>query len=502
MEVIRSNYLILIPENSFETSRIEQFLNENCIFKNPLYEKTAKYMKNPLFYNGKKYIQTFEKEKKRDQVYFKVMKGNKDLFEKIQKIGLRITKFVDKRVESKIEINNTMEPRDEQQKLAINSILNNEFGYGILSAAPSAGKSFISLYCASQFKQKTLILVDMILLIDQFIDSILKFTDIKEEEIGFVRGKEKDYKDKKIIISTIQTLTKPENQSIVDYLSENIGFVICDEVHIMSCETAQNILKYLKPKYMLGLSGTPERDDKMDFIITQAIGPIIHKSDRQAMVEAGSMLTPMLRPLFLKNEKMFKKYNIDKEVDFREVVDKYYGSYQAINKISNIIIHHYIKNDSQLIICKETELVKKYYGVLIKKIFDKDIEEKAEREKKRLIKEIEDKISEIKNDTSIENSKKAEEINKYQKKIATIDKKAWIDMPCVKKIKDIDSIMIFTGKTNKKERDKIISDVNSGKIKILLVTTTFDKALSAERLNVLYLLFSSRERANTTQRVG
>ena len=40
-------------------------------------------------------------------------------------------------------------------------------------------KTFCSLYCASKLKQKTLILVDMTLLMDQFIESILKFTDVK-----------------------------------------------------------------------------------------------------------------------------------------------------------------------------------------------------------------------------------------------------------------------------------------------------------------------------------
>lgn len=530
MELVRDSYLKIIPKNSFETNRIEQFLISNCTFKNPLYEKSVKYLKKPLFSKAPKYIQTFEKQKQFEKVYFNVLKANKYIFEEIQKIGLKIDEYHDNRVESEIEINNTMEPRDEQQKEAIESILNNEFNYGILSAAPSAGKSFISLYCACKFKQRTLILVDMILLIDQFVDSILKFTDVKEDEIGFIRGKEKDYKDKKIVISTIQTLTKPENQNIVDYLSENIGFVICDEVHIMSCETAQNILKYLKPKYMLGLSGTPERDDKMDFIITQAIGPIIHKSDRQEMVNAGSMITPILRPLFLKDDELFKKYNLDTEIDFRDVVDKYYNSEKAINKISNIIIHHYINNDSQLIICKENELIKKYYGTLIKKLFDKEIEEKAERERARVIRDLQEQVKLIDKATCVkvlekedkEKLKKGlvteeeleekyydklikyknEKIQALQKKMLTYEKKHWIEMSCVQKIEGIDSIRIFTGATSKKERDKIIDGINNGDIKILIVSTTFDKALSANRLNILYLLFSTRERANTIQRVG
>lgn len=530
MDIIRSNYLKIIPKNSFEQARIEQFLKEKCTFLNPLYEKSMKYLKNKLFSKEPKYIQTYEKVRQFDLTYFNVMKANKEIFDEVQKIGLKVENFIDERIDERIEIENIVEPRDEEQKKAINSIINNNFNYGILSASPSSGKTFISLYCACKFKQRILILVDMTLLIDQFVDSILKFTNIKEEDIGYIRGQEKNYQDKKIVIATIQTLSKKENINIIDYLSKKIGFVICDEVHVMSCETAQKVLKHFRPKYMLGLSGTPKRDDKMDFIISQTIGPIIHKSDRQAMVEAGSMVTPILRPIFLKDDELFQKYNIDNEIDFRDVVYNYYNSPKAIDKISNLIFYHYTNNDSQLVICKEKDLIDRYYGAIIKKIFGNDLEKKAEEERLKIIEKDLKKIEEYKNashilvmsdldkvrfqeglidDEFIKNkySKKLEEfkemkINKLEKEIQNIDKRKWFDMPCIKKIDGINSIRIFTGNNTKKERDKIMEDINNGTIKITLVTTTFDKALSCNRLNILYLLFSTRERANTTQRIG
>lgn len=197
MRLIRNNYLQIIPSSKFEEIRIEQFLKQHCIHKNPAFEKQAKFVKNLIFSKVDKYIKTYNKVQKFEKVYFEVMKGNKFVFEEIQKIGLKLDDYKDERIISKIKINNTVEPRDEEQKKAIDAILNNDFNYGILSAAPSSGKSFISLYCASKLKQKTLILVDMTLLIDQFVDSILKFTDVKEDEIGHIRGQEKDYKDKK-----------------------------------------------------------------------------------------------------------------------------------------------------------------------------------------------------------------------------------------------------------------------------------------------------------------
>ena len=527
MIIVRNNYLNLIPED-FEKDRLEQILQEKCVFENPLYFKKTKHMRNPLFSNEPKYIKTFKKENS-GRTTFKILKANKEVYEFVKQ-KFNITNEIDQRTVSPTDIQRTMEPRDDEQKKALNAIMLNYFGYGILEASPAMGKSYCSLYIASELKQKTLILVDMTLLIDQFIDSILKFTNVKENEIGLIRGQEKNYEDKKIVIATIQTLSKKENDPILKYLKNNIGFVICDEVHIMSCNMAQTVLNKLSPKYMLGLSGTPNRDDQMDFVIKQSVGPIIHRSDRNKMVEAGSMLTPILRPLFLQDDELFQKYNLDESIDFRDVVDIYYNSPKAINKISNLITYHYNNNDSQLVICKEVSLINEYYQVLLKKIFGKNIENEAEEERKFLIVQLNEellKASDINaldvclkkekekfdnKEISLEElekkykekteKRKQNKINEIYKKIQKYEKEPWYKMPCISKIPKINSIYIFTGTTGKKEREKILQDVDSGKIKILLVTTTFDKALSANKLNILYLTFSTRERANTIQRVG
>lgn len=116
MDIIRSNYLKIIPKNSFEQARIEQFLKEKCTFLNPLYEKSMKYLKNKLFSKEPKYIQTYEKVRQFDLTYFNVMKANKEIFDEVQKIGLKVENFIDERIDERIEIENIVEPRDEEQK--------------------------------------------------------------------------------------------------------------------------------------------------------------------------------------------------------------------------------------------------------------------------------------------------------------------------------------------------------------------------------------------------
>ena len=158
----------------------------------------------------------------------------------------------------------------------------------------------------TRLKERTLVLVDQDLLLEQFMESILEFTDITKEEIGIIKSQTLEYDlDKKVILATMQTLVKKKD--ILEKLSTNIGFVIQDECQIASCETIREILKELRPKYILGLSGTPYRDDGFDFLIREMLGPIIYKTDKQAMIRDGSLIVPILGLYFLEMMNTLKK---------------------------------------------------------------------------------------------------------------------------------------------------------------------------------------------------
>ena len=210
----------------------------------------------------------------------------------------------------------------------------------------------------------------MNLLIEQFIDSLLQFTDIKIEEIGLIREKDLEYDlDKKVIIATMQTLIK--KKEIMKKLNNNIGFLIQDECQIASCDTIRSIFKEFRPKYQLGLSGTPFRDDKMDFLIREIIGPIIYTTNKEEMIKKGSLIKPILRPVFLKDDIMFNKYiNKNTEIEFRDVVNYYYNNPLVINKVSKLICKLFNEH-SQLVICKEKEIVYKYFKEIIDFILEK-----------------------------------------------------------------------------------------------------------------------------------
>lgn len=519
MQIIRSNYLEVIPESSYEYSVIKQIITRGCTRDNPVYLKAKK--SNRFVKDLARRIATFKEAKDKFLIY----KANFNILQELESSNLPI-KYIDKRVSNKIEVYATKGPRDDEQKKAISDLYNwftEGFGYGCLSAAPAAGKTFMAINLVSKLKEKTLVVVDMKLLIEQFVDSITFFSDIKKEEIGFICDSKVDIENKKIIIATAQTLIK--KPFVMEQLSNEIGFLIVDEVHVASSNTFQTIIPKFKPMYQLGLSGSHNRDDKMEFLIREAVGPIVSTIKREDLIKAGSIMTPVLRPIFLKDDEKFEKYNRD-GVDFRDVVENYYNCPKTISKISKFINHYYNQGRSQLLICKEKNMVNSYYDELLKLIvgeeFVKKCQESINFDIEKLKVELDDldkkeleyfatkkDIDALKNKKMTKssfNSKYKEKKDKQKiilfKKLEKMGNKTWKDSDLAKESSLFKSVEILTGDISSKERTRIIDETNKGIIKILITTTTVDKAVSINRLDTLHLLFSTRERANTIQRVG
>lgn len=522
MKLIRSNSIRVIPENSHEKEIIENILKNDCIRDNPKYIKARK--KGRFMQGIPKTINTYSYFSKKNEFIF--YKANYSTFRKLLDSGMTVNEIKDERISNYTNIVCRTKPRDDQQSLALDNlkIALDDWGYCCLDAAPAAGKTYIACNLMGALKEKTLVIVDMNLLVEQFIDSISFFTNVKLEEIGIIRGQEIDYKDKKIVIATVQTLSK--NPEIIKYLNKNIGFVVCDECHVMAASTFQELLPKLKPKYQLGLSGSHERDDGLEFLIAEAIGPIAFRVSRSEMVKSGSMVTPLLRPLFLRDDEKFDKFNTDNAPDFREVVDEYYNCPKAIDKISNLIVHHYKNNDSQLLVCKEKSMVQGYLRAILTKLCGSEIFQKALEEKEENLKILEEKFKIIENGNLKEyanktdllklekgkmsikeanikwKTKKERSLKIVKDEIERCKKLSMEDTEIIKTNKIYNSVKIITGEISNNERNDIIEKTNTGEIKIILSTTTMDKAISINKLNILFLLYSTRERATTMQRVG
>jgi superfamily II DNA or RNA helicase len=96
-------------------------------------------------------------------------------------------------------------------------------GGGIMSLHCGFGKTTLSLYLASYFKLKTLVIVHKTFLQDQWMERISQFTNAK---VGIIRQKHVDVENKDIVVGMLQSI------AMRDYdpeLLKQFGLVIVDE---------------------------------------------------------------------------------------------------------------------------------------------------------------------------------------------------------------------------------------------------------------------------------
>jgi len=156
----------------------------------------------------------------------------------------------------------------------VNSFLLPEPHDGIISLHTGGGKTVCALYIASRLRVPTLVVVHNTFLRDQWVDRVKAF--LPNARIGRVQADVADVADKEVVIVMLQTLSMKE---LDDRLFASIGLVIVDECHHIASEVFVQALPKVTSKYMLGLSATPDRKDKLMYAIHWFLGPLIYKSE-------------------------------------------------------------------------------------------------------------------------------------------------------------------------------------------------------------------------------
>jgi superfamily II DNA or RNA helicase len=156
----------------------------------------------------------------------------------------------------------------------VNSFLLPEPHDGIISLHTGGGKTVCALYIASCLRLPTLVIVHNTFLRDQWEDRIKSF--LPKARIGRVQADVCEVADRDVVIVMLQTLSMKELNAD---LFRPIGLVIVDECHHIASEVFVQALPKITSKYMLGLSATPDRKDKLMYVINWFLGPMIYKSD-------------------------------------------------------------------------------------------------------------------------------------------------------------------------------------------------------------------------------
>ena len=176
-------------------------------------------------------------------------------------------------------------------------------GGGLISIPPGRGKTVLAIYLASQLKCRTLVLVHKTFLMEQWEERIRMFTN---SSVGKIQRKTVDV-DHDFVIGMIQSISMKDDYDLE--LFEMFDFVIVDESHHISSKVFSRCLLKMTAPYMLGLSATFKRKDRLDKVFRWHVGDILYVDSE--LVEC---------------KKMVERYFFTSKYDtFKEHINRYNG---------------------------------------------------------------------------------------------------------------------------------------------------------------------------------
>lgn len=155
----------------------------------------------------------------------------------------------------------TIVPNKLQQQILHNlDILRDEGeSKALVISATGTGKTFVSAFDVAKVRpKKCLFIVHRANIAVKASESFAKV--ITEKSIGLYTGNNKSSAD--YLFGTVQTLKNP--QVLAKFKRDAFDYIIIDEVHHAEAESYKKILAHFTPKFLLGMTATPERSDGAD----------------------------------------------------------------------------------------------------------------------------------------------------------------------------------------------------------------------------------------------
>lgn len=163
-----------------------------------------------------------------------------------------------------------LERQIEPAKALLTACIEN--GGGILNLGTGSGKTFIGLQTLSQLKGKTIIVVNKIPLMNQWISEINKF--LPGIRVGIIQGQNVNVENCDIVVAMLQSLARIDYP---DSIFKDFKVFLLDEAHNVSSRVFSQILFKLCCKYTIGLSATPKRSDGCEYVFKWHVGDIVYK---------------------------------------------------------------------------------------------------------------------------------------------------------------------------------------------------------------------------------
>lgn len=255
-------------------------------------------------------------------------------------VAPKLYKDLDKvKEKEEIKIINIYEPRGAQIEAlyALNRTREEGFDKALVVASTGVGKTYLAAFDSKLYK-RVLFLAHREEIILQAKKS---FQNISPEKSSGLFYSNQKNTDKDLIFALVNTLGKDEYLNERYFDKNYFDYIVVDEFHHAVSNTYQNVLNYFKPKFLLGLTATPERMDNQD-VFSICDYNVVYELRLKEAINRGELVP-------------FNYYGIYDETVNYDNIEFRNGKYDEkslenalqINKRANLILKHYKKYRSK-----------------------------------------------------------------------------------------------------------------------------------------------------------
>lgn len=225
-----------------------------------------------------------------------------------------------------IDIELTTPPRDDYQKTGLTFMAskgkykdNAKYTQQLIDGNTGSGKTFLGAATTAYLKRRCIIIVPFAKLINQWKDTFLNFTTLKEDEITIIQGSKMcekvikgKYQDAKVFIVMANTLNSFHKTAgdigLYDFFyATQAGIKIIDEVH-RDMTMIQKIEALSNFRWNYYMSATPGRSDRKENWIYKMSYFNVPKFGSEFMTDDEKHLQIMIKKyLFLPNQKQINR---------------------------------------------------------------------------------------------------------------------------------------------------------------------------------------------------
>ncbi len=136
------------------------------------------------------------------------------------------------------------------------------FRRGLVVLATGLGKTWLAAFDAKQLgARRVLFVAHREEILNQAAETFLRIRP--DARVGFYAGQTRD-SEADILCASVQTLGKEAH--LERYSPEHFDYIVVDEFHHAAAPIYRRLLAYFSPRFLLGLTATPDRSDQSDIL--------------------------------------------------------------------------------------------------------------------------------------------------------------------------------------------------------------------------------------------